>query len=142
MEYLTLDDSTPDANLATSANNLTTQVDSHDLRDSGISMTENHLNNFNNTCYEEFDIRTHQTEMNINNSPHEDSPKIENPPPIPPKLSLASSSLNSSLDLGSSLERPKRRENATSDIVTPPENYSLPRIYKENGAPIERNCDA
>ncbi|KAJ8929041.1 hypothetical protein NQ314_018310 [Rhamnusium bicolor] len=138
MEYLALDDSAQETNLVTSPNNLTMQVDSHDLRDSGISMTENHLNNFNNTCYEDFDLRSHQTEMNINNSPHEDSPKIENPPPIPPKSCLASTSLNSSLDLGSSLERPRRRDNTTSDIVTPPENYSLPKIHKENGTPIEK----
>ncbi|KAJ8981636.1 hypothetical protein NQ317_000864 [Molorchus minor] len=75
MEYLTLEDSTSETSLAVSTNNLTTQVDSHDLRDSGISMTETHLNNFNNTCYEEFEIRCHQTEMNINTSPHEDSSK-------------------------------------------------------------------
>ncbi|KAJ8941123.1 hypothetical protein NQ318_007705 [Aromia moschata] len=86
MEYLTLDDSTQETNLVTSTNNLTTQVDSHDLRDSGISMTENHLNNFNNTCYEEFELRSHQTEMNINTSPHEDSPKEENPPLYPQSL--------------------------------------------------------
>ncbi|XP_044271519.1 dedicator of cytokinesis protein 3 isoform X2 [Tribolium madens] len=67
------------------------------LRDSGISMSENsNLNNLNNTCYEDFDLKGHQQEMNISGSPFEESPKLENPPPIPPKSSV---SLNSSLEV-------------------------------------------
>ncbi|XP_074036384.1 dedicator of cytokinesis spg isoform X2 [Leptinotarsa decemlineata] len=133
MEYIGLEDSA-----SQDTSNLTTRIDNHDLRDSGISMTETQLNNFNNTCYEDFDLRSHQTEMNINASPPEESPKIENPPPIPPKSSL--SSLNSSLDLGNSLERPKRRE--ATEIVTPPENYSLPKVHKDNGIPTGRGSES
>lgn len=92
-------------------------------------MTEPQLNNFN-ACYEDFDLRGGgggglQTELNINASPpEEDGTQIENPPPIPPK-----SNLSFSMDLSSSLERPKRRTNAD---VTSPENYSQPKLQKEN----------
>lgn len=81
------------------------------LRDSGISMSENsNLNNLNNTCYEDFDLKSHQQEMNICSSPFGESPKeAENPPPIPPKSSLVCSS---SLELTGSLERKK-------EVVTP-----------------------
>lgn len=83
------------------------------LRDSGISMSENtNLNNLNNTCYEDFDLKGHQQEMNISNSPFEESPKLENPPPIPPK---SSSSLNSSLELTGSLERKRDLEGVTPE---------------------------
>ncbi|XP_015839076.1 dedicator of cytokinesis protein 3 isoform X1 [Tribolium castaneum] len=75
------------------------------LRDSGISMSENsNLNNLNNTCYEDFDLKGHQQEMNISSSPFEGSPKLENPPPIPPKASLSSS-----------LEAAREAEAATPD---------------------------
>lgn len=99
-------------------------------------MTEPQLNNLN-ACYEDYELRTHQTEMNINSSPPEEGAEPENPPPIPPKSGLAGNSLNSSLDLGS-LERPKRRE--ISDVASP-ENYSLPKLQKENGSMEEKSCD-
>lgn len=73
------------------------------LRDSGISMSENsNLNNLNHACYEDFDLKGHQQEMNISTSPYEDTEREENPPPIPPKSSLGASS---SLELTGSLER-------------------------------------
>lgn len=131
VDYLPLDEAQQESSLATSTNSLSTHVDSHDLRDSGISMTEPPLNNFNTASYEDYDFRTNQSEMNINSSSSSTSPKIENenPPPIPPKSSL--SSLNSSFDLGGSLERPKRREEI--DVLSPVESYSFPVIHKENG---------
>lgn len=94
--------------------------DNHELRDSGISITDAaNLNNFNNSNYEEFDLRAHQQEMNINASPQNGgSPKIENPPPIPPK---------SSLGFGGSLER-----HATIDLNSQ-ESYSVPKVHVENG---------
>ncbi|XP_031345086.1 dedicator of cytokinesis protein 3 isoform X3 [Photinus pyralis] len=127
---ISLEDLNPDITAA-----ITTQPepDGHDLRDSGISITDNsHLNNFNNTCYEEFDLRTHQQEMNINSSPQEFSPKMENPPPIPPKATLGLQlSLNSSFDLGSgSLERKPKPAEAD---VSSPGNYSVPKLQNENG---------
>uniref|UniRef100_A0A6P7GBE9 Dedicator of cytokinesis protein 3 n=1 Tax=Diabrotica virgifera virgifera TaxID=50390 RepID=A0A6P7GBE9_DIAVI len=140
VEYFPLEDSTQETNLVTSTNSLSTHVDSHDLRDSGISMTEPQMNNFNNASYEDYDFRTNQSEMNINSS---SSPKAENenPPPIPPKSSL--SSLNSSFDLGGSLERPKRREEV--DVLSPVESYSYPVIHKENGTTAsctEKNAES
>lgn len=95
-------------------------------------MTEPQLNNFNNICYEDFDIRTHHTEMNINSSPPEEDPPLENPPPIPPK-----SSLNSSIDFGNSLERPKRSNCDDPDIVTPPENYSHPKLHRDDASSVD-----
>lgn len=94
--------------------------DNHELRDSGISITDAaNLNNFNHSNYEEFDLRAHQQEMNINASPQNGgSPKIENPPPIPPK---------SSLGFGGSLER-----HATMDLNSQ-ESYSVPKVHMENG---------
>lgn len=102
--------------------NIQCEPDAHDLRDSGISMTDHsNLNNFNNTCYEDFDLRMHQQEMNINSSPNEGSPKIENPPPIPPK-----STLNASfVELTGSLAR-------KTEGVTSPENYCTPKL-QNNG---------
>lgn len=92
--------------------------DSHELRDSGISITDAaNLNNFNNhSAYEEFDLKAHQQEMNINVSA--ESPKIENPPPIPPKSSLGS--------FTGSLER------AGGDL-SGHESYSVPKAHVENG---------
>lgn len=73
------------------------------LRDSGISMSENsNLNNLNHACYEDFDLKGHQQEMNISTSPYEDTEREENPPPIPPKSCLGASN---SLELSGSLER-------------------------------------
>lgn len=112
-------------------------VDDHDLRDSGISMTDqSNLNNFNNTCYEDYELNSHQQEMNINSSPNEGavSPKTESPPPIPPKSNL---SLNSSFDFGGgSLERRKPDNNATTVLLdgNNAENYSEPKINNnDNG---------
>lgn len=105
-------------------------VEEHDLRDSGISMTDHtNLNNFNNTCYEDFDLRAHQQEMNINVSPQESSPKTENPPPIPPKCSFGS--LSSSLDGGGTLER----KTGSVDGIECPENYSVPKLFADR--PLE-----
>ncbi|XP_076266616.1 dedicator of cytokinesis spg isoform X4 [Rhynchophorus ferrugineus] len=111
-----------------------------DLRDSGISMNEtnNSLNNFNaQSSYVDFmEIRPHSAELNISTSPKDGaslSPKEEHPPPIPPKIG---GSLNSSLDLGGSLERPPRRKDLITpnpDLISPPENYSHPKLHKENG---------
>jgi hypothetical protein len=114
------------------------------LRDSGISMSENsNLNNLNNTCYEDFDLKSHQQEMNISSSPFEESPKMENPPPIPPKSSLAcSSSLNSSLELTGSLER--KREAAPAEGSTPDDDAAPPRRRRVplNGVWSFRCCDS
>lgn len=136
---ISLEDSNHDSHLGSSSNSLTLSTmhadpDNHDLRDSGISITDNsHLNNFNHTCYDEFDLRTHQQEMNINASPQEFSPKIENPPPIPPKAMLGlHSSLNSSFDMGGgagSLERKPKKEGSVE--VTSPGNYSVPKLQNE-----------
>ncbi|KAF2896229.1 hypothetical protein ILUMI_09945 [Ignelater luminosus] len=136
---ISLEDSNHDSHLGSSSNSLTlstthAEPDNHDLRDSGISITDNsHLNNFNHTCYDEFDLRTHQQEMNINASPQEFSPKIENPPPIPPKAMLGlHSSLNSSFDMGGgagSLERKPKKEGSVE--VTSPGNYSVPKLQNE-----------
>lgn len=70
------------------------------LRDSGISISDHtNLNNLNHAYYEDFDLKNHQQEMNISNNGHDDSPKEENPPPIPPKTSLNTSSIETgSLD--------------------------------------------
>lgn len=128
IDYLPLEGTPSDGNVSlSSTNGLTTQIGNHDLRDSGISMTEPQLNNFN-VCYEDFELRGggggQQTELNINSSPpEEDEPQLENPPPIPPK-----SNLSFSMDLNSSLERPKRRTNSD---VTSPENYSQPKFQKD-----------
>lgn len=105
------------------------ESDNHDLRDSGISMSDqSNLNNFNNTCYEDFDLHLHQQEMNINSSPNAESPKAESPPPIPPKSNL---SLNSSFDFGNSLER-KKSDNTLLEVTA--DNYSEPKIHNtENG---------
>lgn len=95
--------------------------ESYDLRDSGISVEDNlHLNNFNNTCYEDFDLRLHQQEMNIVS---QDSPKIENPaapPPIPPKTAM---SLSAEVDSSDRRTRP--------DIISP-DNYSVPKLKGES----------
>lgn len=107
----------------------TTTEDNSDLRDSGtlqfrqspltltnyklgISMTEvnTNLNNFNNSCYEEFELRGHQ-EMNINSSPSE--ALQESPPPIPPKCAQ----LAHTDDATNSLERRH---------LSPPEAYAHP----------------
>lgn len=121
------------ANLVASTNSLSvTETEHHDLRDSGISMTDHsNLNNFNNTCYEDFDLRAHQQEMNISSSPSDVSPKIENPPPIPPKA--INSSFNTSFDQIGSLER-RRVASGEGGFDTPsPENYSVPKMKTENG---------
>ncbi|XP_030749885.1 dedicator of cytokinesis protein 3 isoform X2 [Sitophilus oryzae] len=145
-EYLPLDEpahaapSSSEGDLATSGILGTVNVDARDLRDSGISMNEtsNSLNNFNaQGCYIDFELRPHISELNISGSPQDGaslSLKEEHPPPIPPKIG---GSLNSSLDLGGSLERPPRRKdvlNSNSDIISPPENYSHPKIHKENSS--------
>lgn len=151
-EYLPLDDpamaapSSSEGDLATSATSFgAVTVDTRDLRDSGISMNETRssLNNFNtHGCYEDFELRPHPAELNISASPQDGtsaSPKEEHPPPIPPKIG---GSLNSSLDLGGSLERPPRRKdlaNANPDIISPPENYSLPKIHRENDGDKQEN---
>lgn len=99
--------------------------DNHELRDSGISITDaTNLNNFNNhSNYEEFDLKAHQQEMNINVSPQgSESPKIENPPPIPPKSSLGFAG-----SFTGSLER-----HATVDLNSH-ESYSVPKVHVENG---------
>lgn len=101
--------------------------ENYDLRDSGISVEENnsHLNNFNNTCYEDFDLRLHQQEMNIVS---QDSPKTENPsvpPPIPPKAAV---SVGAEVD---SLDRRMRREEVL------PDNYSVPTLKGESGVSKE-----
>ncbi|XP_060529581.1 dedicator of cytokinesis protein 3 isoform X2 [Cylas formicarius] len=145
-EYLPLDEpptattaapSSSEGDLVTSGCSLGTGTSgAHDLRDSGISMNETNsvLNNFNAHCYEDFDMQTHPSELNISVSPQEgdaSSPREEHPPPIPPKTG---GSLNSSLDFGGSLERPPRRKELTpsNDIISPPENYSHPKLYREN----------
>lgn len=114
----------------------TSDSENHDLRDSGISMSDHStLNNFNNSSYEDFDLNAHQQEMNIHASPIEDgSPKIENPPPIPPKSNV---SLNSSFEFGGSLER-KRGEIAVLESASTAENYSVPKMQNENG----ENCSS
>lgn len=137
-DYLPLDGSPSDGSLSlSSSNGLITQIENHDLRDSGISMTEPQLNNFN-ACYEDFELRGgggHPTELNINSSPpDENDTQIENPPPIPPK-----SNLSFSMELNSSLERPKRRTNSD---VTSPENYSQPKLQKENSTTAMDSSEA
>lgn len=69
--------------------------------------------------------------MNINSSPNccENSPKIESPPPIPPKSNL---SLNSSFDFGNSLER-KKNEQPVLESSNTTENYSEPKSYHQSG---------
>lgn len=62
--------------------------------------------------------------MNINANPQagtdSDSPKIENPPPIPPKSSLGfAGSLTGSLERHSTIDSQ--------------ESYSVPRVHVENG---------
>lgn len=128
--------------LATSTSSLTAAPadDVHDLRDSGISMSDNaNINNFNNASYEDFDSRTKQQDMNISNNmpPGGGDEKLENPPPIPPKSGV---SFGGGGGGGSSLERRQQRslgssENVqASDILTPPENYSFPKMtISENG---------
>lgn len=117
-----------EGHLAASTNSLTIE-DVNDLRDSGISMSDNaNINNFNNSAYEEYDLRTKQQEMNISNV--QEGEKVENPPPIPPKSGIA---------FGGSLERRQRSlgesENVDgSEILSPPENYSFPKMtITENG---------
>ncbi|XP_017786650.1 PREDICTED: dedicator of cytokinesis protein 3 isoform X2 [Nicrophorus vespilloides] len=128
-----------DTQLNSSTNSLThTEPSEHDLRDSGISMTDhsNHLNNFNNTCYEEFDVRLHQQDMNINASPNDRSPKAENPPPIPPKSNL-NSSLNSSFEFTGSMER-KRGDSGLE--MASPDNYSVPKLKTEEKEQNDSPC--
>lgn len=100
-------------------------------------MTETQLNNFN-VCYEDFELRGSgglQTELNINSSPPEEGDHpIENPPPIPPKANLSFS-----MELNSSLERPKRRTNSD---VTSPENYSQPKFQKDTNTPAVDDSEA
>lgn len=114
-------------------------TDHHDLRDSGISITENsNLNNFNNISYEDYELRP-QLEMNINSSPPVSSPQFDNPPPIPPKSS--SGNQNSEGNLGSTHQR--NDSGVSVDRVAPPENYSIPRLQLErNGTDNvdESNC--
>nr|XP_022902417.1 dedicator of cytokinesis protein 3 isoform X2 [Onthophagus taurus] len=130
MVDITLDNTS----LSVLTNNLAvTEGEQHDLRDSGISMSmsdQASLNNFNNTCYEEFDLRAHQQEMNISTSPGNVSPKLENPPPIPPKG--LNSSLNSSFELIGSLERANRKDTVVVDTTPSPENYSVPKMKNES----------
>lgn len=127
---MSLEQDVSEAVLATSAQNLSvssTQVDeNHDLRDSGISMTENtNLNNFNHSNYEDFELRVHQQDMNINASPQEGSEQPENPPPIPPKSSLGfASCLQTSFEFRSS----DVKEGGDSS-----ENYSVPKLHAANG---------
>ncbi|CAH1968130.1 unnamed protein product [Acanthoscelides obtectus] len=138
-EYLTLDDSTStsEVNLTACSGSLTTQVDGHDLRDSGISMTEPQSTSFNTTCYEDFELRSQQP---MPGEPVDEEAKgEENPPPIPPKCSV-----NSSLDLSGSLERRKKPgensiRNCEDDIVTPPENYSFPKLIRDDENQDEEN---
>ena len=103
--------------------NLTTgEKENHDLRDSGISITDHtNVNNFN-ICYEEFELRQHQQEMNISLSPSDVSPGLEHPPPIPPKIS----SLNSSFEQGASSTL-ERHANDSIQEATSVDNYSVPK---------------
>lgn len=138
---ISLEDSNHDSQLGSSSYSLTTQTESenHDLRDSGISITDNsHLNNFNNTCYEDYDLRAHQQEMNINVGSQECSPKIENPPPIPPKAVLGlQSSLNSSFESGGgSLERKSKQFECEFNT---PGNYSVPKLQNEGGEDLNND---
>lgn len=69
--------------------------------------------------------------MNINSSPIDVSPKLENPPPIPPKAAI-NSSFNASFEQVGSLDR--RRGDASSFEAPSPENYSVPKMKSaENG---------
>ncbi|XP_066149763.1 dedicator of cytokinesis protein 3 isoform X2 [Euwallacea fornicatus] len=128
MEYLPIDDKTS----SLEGDNLgggVAAADTKEFRDSGISINENGaLKNFNShaNCYDEFELRSQSAEVNISGSPSERSDA--NPPPIPPKIG---GSLNSSLDLG---ERPKSEDVTSSnpDILTPPENYSEPKLRKDS----------
>lgn len=47
----------------------------HDLRDSGISITDQNLNNFNNSSYEEYELRPH-LEFNINMNQNDLRPQV------------------------------------------------------------------
>lgn len=123
---------------------LCADADKNDLRDSGISVSDqSNLNNFNNvTCYEDFDLNSHQQEMNISTNCCDNSLNIESPPPIPPKSNI---SLNSSFDFGNSLERKKNDhhsvlESGSGNITntnitataTTTENYSEPKSHHNN----------
>ncbi|GJQ80996.1 hypothetical protein Trydic_g23425 [Trypoxylus dichotomus] len=66
--------------------------------------------------------------MNISSSPSDVSPKLENPPPIPPKS--INSSFNTSFEQVGSLER--RRVEVPFEAPSP-ENYSIPKMKTENG---------
>lgn len=121
IDYMALDEGSqePSNCLLTAQND-----DSHDLRDSGISISEHaHMNNFNNSSYEEFDLRAHQQEMNIVQSPPKEFTK-SNPPPIPPKCSYIGSSSSSG-----GLDADIKKDNF-GNIVSP-ENYSIPKIQTE-----------
>lgn len=135
IEYVALEQTdTPE----TTTSNLVTPADeNHDLRDSGISMTENaNLNNFNHTNYEDFDLRAHQQEMNINVSPQGESPKIENPPPIPPKSSLGfSGSLQTSFEFAGRLGDGGALRDAS-------ESYSVPRLMQTENGQVETSNGA
>ncbi|XP_066246456.1 dedicator of cytokinesis protein 3 isoform X2 [Euwallacea similis] len=128
VEYLPIDDKTS----ALEGDNLgggVAAADTKEFRDSGISINENGaLKNFNSHAnyYDEFELRSQPTEVNVSGSPSEKSDA--NPPPIPPKIG---GSLNSSLDLG---ERPKSEDVMSSnpDILTPPENYSEPKLRQDS----------
>lgn len=132
-----MEDSNTESNLGSTPIDLSvstsihTDADGHDLRDSGISITDSsHLNNFNHTCYEDFELRTHQQEMNINSSPKESSPKLENPPPIPPKVAISVIN-NTEVGGGGSLDRKPKKDSFLD--VTSPGNYSVPKLKTENG---------
>ncbi|XP_018335626.1 dedicator of cytokinesis protein 3 [Agrilus planipennis] len=99
----------------------------HELRDSGISISDgpsNHLNNFNSSCYEYFDLRVRQQQQELNINPgtscaQEEGP--DGPPPIPPKVNV---SLNNSNSEGNSQEK---RESGVEVV----ENYSVPKLQGE-----------
>uniref|UniRef100_A0AAR5PSM5 Dedicator of cytokinesis protein 3 n=1 Tax=Dendroctonus ponderosae TaxID=77166 RepID=A0AAR5PSM5_DENPD len=144
-EYLSTDDATgalpssSEGDLVASACSFgAPSTDTKDLRDSGISMNEtsSNISHFNTqNCYDDFELRPHPFELTMSSSPPNQRnvlSKEEHPPPIPPKIG---GSLNSSLDFGGSLERPTRSKDliaAISDILTPPENYSHPKLPKDN----------
>lgn len=100
-----------------------TDDDEHELRDSGISVSDAaNLNNFDHPYYEEFDLRAHQQDvLNISAQETEGAIKAEYPPPIPPKSFAAGS-----------LER-----HATIDQ----DSYSVPKAqHVENGGRAESPC--
>lgn len=127
-----------------------TDLESHDLRDSGYSeFPMSHTtptNNFNNMSYEDFEIPHRHGDMNI--SPPVLSPRTQSfppPPPIPPKV-LGSVGPTSSPDLSSSPRTPNgtlernQHIHSLSDggIVNAVENYSVPKLQnnqQKTGSP-------